>query len=141
VEKQLEDLENRLTQYFTGIVMHGQIQDMGGHKVIFRPTKNGECRGEVVYEIRDHLSIIHWKIQQGTLLEPHKHDQRETYYILRGKAILYCNKAKITLVPHDTYYCLADILHAYYFPIETEMITIFCPPASTEILSTVENKL
>jgi len=120
-------LETKIYESFSDAIRYGKLLQAGNGKVYYLRCKAGEC--QLIDLLRtDKIHIRQAILKPETLVAAHCHGERETFFIVKGEMWLYCQKQCVILEEQQQYYIDADIPHASYFPVASEVITIFCPP-------------
>lgn len=72
--------------------------------------------------------IVWWKMKAGAHAAPHKHDNEQIAWIVRGKMEFRLGDERRTCGPGDIVVIPAGVEHEAHFPEDTEAIDIFSPP-------------
>jgi quercetin dioxygenase-like cupin family protein len=75
----------------------------------------------------DAMSVVHWNLQDGAVVERHHHPQEQFGFVIRGGFEVAIGDRSATLKACDSYFVPSNVPHRFVAIGETEAIDVFSP--------------
>jgi len=75
----------------------------------------------------DRMSVLHWNMDDGSIVDWHEHPNEQFGYVIKGGFIIYMGDEEYVLKEGDAYFVPPNTQHKFIATGETEAIDVFNP--------------